>query len=434
MKVMIIGCGYVGLVTGVCFAEWGNEIIGVDIDENKLARLRAGKPHFYEPGLEEMMADNKERMIFISSVEEGMKMDPEIVFICVGTPSGNNGGHDLFYVFESARQIALHAKNNIVVVGKSTVPVGTGEEIKKALLAYRPELKFYLASNPETLKEGEAIHDFYNPDRIIIGYDDEAAKDKLLELYKPLATAENKTPFVLTDIKSAEMVKEVSNFMLAQRISTAYLISQVCEKNGADAVEVLKGVSLDKRIGQHFLKIGPGFGGSCFPKDVRSFAGRVRSLAMPTGLVDGVLEANEAQKKLFVEKVRVAFHGYLDGKRLALWGLSFKPHTDDIRESASLDIVRQLLSLGAKIAAYDPKAMGNFKKIYPELYYTEDKYLALEGSDALMIITDWPEFKEADFLKMKKIMNIPRIIDGRNMFEPAEVRKYGIEYISIGRR
>lgn len=442
MKIMIVGLGYVGLVTGACFAEWGHQVIGIDIDENKIDMLKAKKSHIYEPEVEDLLVEYYDRWSFHNNIADGLKEDPEVIFICVGTPSDQKGNHYLYYVFESAREIAKNVKkDNLIVISKSTVPVGTGDEIKRALLTFNPRTKFYVGSNPETLREGSAVSDFNDPDRLIFGADEKVVEDTFFKIYDPLI--KKSVPYIMTSIRNAEMIKEVSNFFLALRISATNLIAQMCDNKGSDIKEVMQGVGLDKRIGSDFLNAGLGFGGSCFPKDVKSLLCKLKEDGISTKMVESVIEINQKQRELFLEKVKTALWGQIKDKKIAVWGLSFKPNTDDVREAPSLDIVPALLKEGAKIFAYDPVAIPKFerelKKIikldYPAVTFCNDKYEVLKDADALLILTEWSDFQseEVDFNKMKELMKVPRIIDGRNIFDPKTIRDMGIEYVCIGR-
>jgi len=442
MKIMIVGLGYVGLVTGVCFAEWGHQVIGVDIDQEKLEKLKNKKSHIYESDVEEMLIEYYDRWSFYNSIGQGLKENPEVVFICVGTPSDEKGSHYLFYVFESARQIAENVKkDNLIIISKSTVPVGTGDQIKKALSTFNPGVKFFIGSNPEALREGNAVYDFKHPDRLIFGADEEIVKNIFRRLYSPLIDPPNSVPYIMTSIKNAEMIKEISNFFLALRISATNFVAQICEKNGADVEKVMTGVGMDKRIGPHFLKAGLGFGGSCFPKDIRSLLRKAEEWDISAKIVENVLEINRQQRELFIEKVKTALWNRIKGKKIAVWGLSFKPGTDDVRETPALDIIPALLKEGAMISVYDPAAISKFKKELGKIEeldnsaidFCDNKYKTIKDAHALLILTDWPEFQEVDFDKLKELMEVSRIVDGRNMFSPQEMTKEGIEYISMGR-
>ena len=443
MKIMIVGLGYVGLVTGVCFAKWGHQVIGVDIDKEKLDKLNKKKSHIYEPGVEDLLVEHYNRWSFHNNIIDGLKENPEVIFICVGTPSDEKGNHYLFYVFESAREIAENVKkDNLIVISKSTVPAGTGDEIKRALSTFNPEIKFYTGSNPETLREGSAVFDFNNPDRLIFGADEEVVENIFLKIYAPLIDSPNPAPYIMTSIRNAEMIKEISNFFLALRISATNFVAQICEKNNADVEEVMAGVGMDKRIGPHFLKAGLGFGGSCFPKDIRSLLRKSeKKYRVPAEIIRSVLEINQKQRELFVEKIKTTLWKRVKNKKIAVWGLSFKPNTDDVREAPSLDIVPALLKEGAEIFVYDPVAVYKFKKElkkivkldHPSTVFCDDKYEALKNADLLLILTEWSDFQEGDFGKIKALMKVPRIIDGRNIFDPKTIRNKGIEYICMGR-
>ncbi len=430
MRIMIVGLGYVGLVTGACLASWGYRIIGVDIDKEKLEKLKNKECPIYEPGLEELVQKHYLNWSFHQGISQGLQENPEVIFICVGTPSDKKGDHYLYYVFETAREIAQKAQKELIVISKSTVPVGTTDQIKRAL-SFNPRVRFHIGSNPETLREGTAISDFLKPDRLIFGVEDEIVKTAFLEIYAPIIDS---VSYIITDIKSAEMIKEVSNFFLALRISATNLMAQICEKNGADIKKVMEGVGLDKRIGPHFLQAGLGFGGSCLPKDVQGLLRRAeKEYQVPSQMIKSVLDINQSQRKLFTQKVKDSLMGLLNGRKIAVWGLSFKAETDDVRGSPALDIIPLLLEEGARISAYDSQATVNFKREIESVDFSQDKYEVLKDAQALLILTDWPEFKEIDFGRLRDLMEIPRIIDGRNIFDPATMKKEGIEYICLGR-
>ena len=430
MRIMIVGLGRVGLVTGACLASWGHRIIGVDIDKKKLEKLKNKECPIYELGLEELIQKHYSNWSFHQGISQGLQENPEVIFICVGTPSDEKGNHYLYYVFETAREIAREAQKELIVISKSTVPVGTTHQIKRAL-SFNPRVKFHIGSNPETLREGTAINDFLKPDRLIFGVEDEIVETSFLKIYAPIIDS---VSYVITDIKSAEMIKEVSNFFLALRISATNLMARICEKNGADIKEVMEGVGLDKRIGPHFLQAGLGFGGSCLPKDVQGLLRRAeKEYRVPSQMIKSVLDVNQSQRELFVQKVKDSLMGLLNGRKIAIWGLSFKAGTDDVRGSPALDIIPSLLEEGARISAYDSQAVANFKNEIELVDFGQDKYEVLKDAQALLILTDWPEFKEVDFKRLKSLMEIPRIIDGRNIFNPATMKEEGIEYICLGR-
>ena len=430
MRIAIVGSGYVGLVTGTCFAELGNDVICVDIDEDKINKLNQSIIPIYEPGLEDLVIKNRKenRLRFTADLRQAIK-DSEIIFICVGTPPKKNGEADLSYVDNVARTIAEVMDSYKVIVEKSTVPVETGERIAKTIKAYNThKVDFDVVSNPEFLREGSAIADFMKPDRIVIGCETEKAKNIMEQLYKPI-----KAPIVLTDIKSAEMIKHASNSFLATKISFINAIANICEITGADVEKVAEGIGLDKRIGRSFLNAGIGYGGFCFPKDAEAFIRIAGKFGYDFKLLKTVQEINQEQRKHFVRKIEKALWIVKD-KTICVLGLSFKPNTDDMRFAPSIDIINELQKEGAKIKAYDPKAMEKAKHILNNIVYCSNPYEAAEDADALLIVTEWKEFNELDFKKIKSLMKYPLIIDGRNIYNPDEIKKEGFAYISIGRK
>jgi len=430
MKIAMIGTGYVGLVTGTCFAELGNNVICVDNDIAKIEKLKSGIIPIYEPGLDEMVKKNcdAKRLSFTSDIKDAVKVS-SIIFIAVGTPPKENGEADLSSVEKVSSIIADVMTEYKLVVGKSTVPVNTGKWIKKTInLRNTKGVNFDVASNPEFLREGSAIDDFLRPDRIVIGVESERAKNILTELYKPIDA-----PILVTDIESAEIIKHASNSFLATKISFINAISVICERAGADVIQVAEGMGLDKRIGKHFLNAGAGFGGFCFPKDLGAFIKIAENLGYDFKLLKAVSEINDEQKKAIVKKVKENVWN-LGGKTVGVLGLSFKPNTDDIRYAPSIDILRDLISEGAKIRVYDPKAMERTKEIFSDITYCDNPYEVCDGSDALVILTEWDEFKKLDLKKVKKLLRTAVIIDGRNIFEPETLRKMGFVYTGIGRK
>lgn len=429
MNICVIGTGYVGLVTGACFADMGNKVICVDIDKGKIGKLKKGIMPIYEPGLEKLVKTNKKRkrIEFTTDLKEGVRKSA-IIFIAVGTPPKEDGGADLTYVENVARQIAQNMTSYKLIVEKSTVPVETGEWVKRTVKANNThKVSFDVASNPEFLREGSAIEDFVNPDRIVIGVESKRAKDLLLELYRSF-----KAPVVVTDIRSAEIIKHASNSFLATKISFINAISNICEKAGADVGKVAEGMGLDKRIGKSFLNAGVGFGGFCFPKDLAAFINISEKLGYDFGLLKEVERINESQKRLLIKIIEENLW-IVKGKTIGILGLSFKPNTDDIRFAPSLDIISALLEEGAKINVYDPKAMDKAKKVLKGVKFCGNSYEAARMADCLVIVTEWDEFKELDLKKIKKLLKQPLIIDGRNIYDPATVRKAGFKYVCIGR-
>jgi len=438
MKIAVIGTGYVGLVTGTCFAETGVNVVCVDSDLKKIELLKSGKVPIFEPGLEPMMINNisKGRLTFTNEISEAVK-SAEVIFIAVGTPPGEDGSADLKHVLAVASDIGKHIDHYVVVATKSTVPVGTAEKvrtiIKNELKARNSNVSFDVASNPEFLKEGSAVEDFLKPQRIIVGFDNEKAGELMKRLYMPFLL--NNRPVIFMDIPSAELTKYAANAMLATRISFINEIANLCELLGADINSVRKGIGSDSRIGNRFIYPGSGYGGSCFPKDVKAILKTASDLGYDLKVISAVERANEHQKKIIFNKIANHFNNNLKGKTIAVWGLSFKPKTDDIRESSALFLVKRLLEAGVKVSAYDPAAMDETKKQIPDsIYYAKDQYDALKDADALALMTEWPEFHLPDFEKMSELMNTRVIFDGRNIYDPGELRKNGFVYFGIGRK
>jgi UDPglucose 6-dehydrogenase len=429
MKISIIGSGYVGLVTGACFADLGNEVICVDYDKEKINSLKKGIVPFYEPGLEELVSRNlkEKRLSFSSDLKAAVKKSL-VVFIAVGTPSKPDGESDLTYVENVARKIAESLNSYRLIVEKSTVPVETGKWVEHTINVFnRKKVKFDVASNPEFLREGSAIQDFLHPDRIVIGVESKKAGDILTELYKPL-----KAPIVVTDIKSAEIIKHASNSFLAAKISFINAVANLCEKTGADILKVADGMGLDRRIGRSFLDAGIGYGGSCFPKDVDAFIYIAQKLGYDFELLKAVKRINEEQIRTVLKKIEQALW-IVKGKNIAVLGLSFKPNTDDMRNAPSLEIIEALIKDGAAVRCFDPQAMPKAKKLLSNVKFCADAYEAARGVDCLVIVTEWNEFKELDFLRLKKIMRQPIIVDGRNIYEPGKLKESGFKYIGVGR-
>ncbi len=441
MKIAIVGTGYVGLVTGTCFSETGLTVTCIDIDKDKIDKLNKGIVPIYEPGLDDMIKNNveKNRLFFTTDIKEGIK-DAEAIFIAVGTPPDEDGSADLKYVLAVARDIGKHLENYAVVVTKSTVPIGTSEKVRAAvkdeLVKRGVDIDFDVASNPEFLKEGDAINDFMKPDRIVVGTDNERAKEIMRRLYHPFVL--NGHPILFMDIPSAEMTKYAANAMLATRISFMNDLAVLCERVGADINWVRKGIGSDPRIGPKFLYAGTGYGGSCFPKDVKALIKTSEEHNHPLEILKAVENVNERQKSVLIDKMIHHFGSAeaLRGKTFAVWGLSFKPNTDDMREAPSIVIINKLLELGAKVKAYDPVAMDEARRIFGEgkIYFAEDQYDAADGVDGLLIVTEWNEFRLPDFKKLKQIMNENLIFDGRNIFELDMMKDKGFVYHSIGRK
>jgi len=436
MKIAVIGTGYVGLVTGACFSEVSVNVICVDIDQKKIDNLNKGIIPIYEPGLEEIVLRNstKNKLKFSTSLQESIK-DVDVVFIAVGTPPDEDGSADLKYVLSVASDIGKYIQKQIVVVNKSTVPVGTAEKVKQAIqkeLTLRGQtIEFYVASNPEFLKEGSAIDDFMKPDRIVIGTDNVDAENIMRKLYKPFLL--NGHPIIFMDIPSAEMTKYAANAMLATKISFMNDVANLCEIMGADVNMVRRGIGSDARIGSKFIYPGVGYGGSCFPKDVKALIKTAKDNHYNMRILNAVEEVNDFQKTVLFNKVNTHFNNQLKGKTFAIWGLAFKPKTDDMREAPSLVIIENLLKAGANVVAYDPVAVHEAKRILGDaISYSDEMYDTLTKADALLIITEWPEFRSPDFDEISKRLNNKVIFDGRNIFDFNEMKNMGYNYYCIG--
>ncbi|MFH0908716.1 MAG: UDP-glucose/GDP-mannose dehydrogenase family protein [bacterium] len=433
MNVTVVGTGYVGLVTGACFAEWGHKVLCVDNDEKKVQMLRSLHMPIYEVGLEELVKRNVEsgRLKFTSSIKDGTDF-AEAIFIAVGTPPGYKGAANMSYVEQVGRQVAENMTSYRLLVEKSTVPVNTGEQLKRTVAKYlRSDIPFDVASNPEFLKEGTAIEDAFHPDRIVVGVESERAGKLLREIYEPIVEKTG-CSFLEMNIASAELTKHASNSFLAMKISYINAVSRICELAGADVQQVAKGMGLDKRIGPQFLNAGAGYGGSCFPKDVDAFVQIADRLGYDFELLKEVQRINKTQREHLMQKIQHELWVVHD-KVIAILGLAFKPGTDDVRESPSLYFVPQLIEAGAKLRLWDPIAKEKFQQIYPDQAYFKDPIECATGADLLLILTDWPELKEIDFGKLKKVMTCPVIVDGRNLFDGKELRAIGFTYDSIGR-
>ena len=438
MRIVVVGSGYVGLVTGVCFAESGVNVTCVDIDVDRIQQLKDGAIPIYEPGLEDMIRRNveKNRLLFTTDIKEGID-GSEVIFIAVGTPPGEDGSADLKHVLEVAKETGRVITNHIVVVTKSTVPVGTSEKIRKTIQNELDKRKvsvpFDMASNPEFLKEGAAVEDFLKPERIVIGIDNEKTGEIMKRLYMPFVL--NNHPILFMDIASAEITKYAANAMLATRISFINEIANLCDILGADINQVRKGIGSDSRIGSKFLYPGTGYGGSCFPKDVKAIIKTAHDYGYELNVIKAVEKANEYQKSVIFSKMIKFFDNNLRNKIIGIWGLSFKPKTDDIREASSLILIEKLLMAGAKIRAYDPAAMNEAKKqVGNKIEYAADPYKALIDVDAMVLMTEWSEFHLPDFKKMADLMRGKVIFDGRNIYDPAELKRLGFKYFGIGRR
>jgi UDPglucose 6-dehydrogenase len=433
MHVAVIGTGYVGLVSGACFSEFGVNVVCVDKDAGKIARLQRGDMPIYEPGLDQLVESNVKagRLAFSTDTATAVA-GADAVFIAVGTPSRRGDGHaDLSYVFGAAEEIAASLTGYAVIVTKSTVPVGTGREVERILRKVRPDGMFDVVSNPEFLREGSAIEDFMRPDRVVIGTASERAQEVMRALYRPLFLIE--TPMLFTAIETAELIKYAANTFLAAKITFINEIANLCEKVGADVQDVAKGIGLDGRIGRKFLHAGPGYGGSCFPKDCRALVRTAQEAGAPLSIVETVVRVNDARKDSMAAKVIEGCGGSVAGKTLAVLGLTFKPNTDDMRESPSLAIVPALQAAGATIRAYDPEGMDEARKLMPDLTYCATSYETMEGADALVLVTEWNEFRALDLDRVKALLRTPTVIDLRNIYKPADMADSGFFYISVGR-
>jgi UDPglucose 6-dehydrogenase len=433
MKIAVIGSGYVGLVSGACFSEFGFEVVCVDQDANKIAQLNAGRIPIYEPELDNLVKNNaaRRRLSFTTDLKAAMK-GAAAVFIAVGTPSRRGDGHaDLSYVYAAAESIAREIKDYTVVVTKSTVPVGTGREVEQIIRKTNPNAQFDMVSNPEFLREGSAIGDFMRPDRVVIGCESERARDVMRQLYRPLFLIE--TPILFTNLETSELIKYASNAFLALKISYINQVSDLCDKVGADVHDVARGIGLDGRIGPKFLHPGPGYGGSCFPKDTLALVKTARDANAPISLIEATVEFNDSRKRQMVERVVAALGGSVAGKTIAALGLTFKPNTDDMRDAPSLVILPELVKRGAKVQAHDPVGVEEAKKLMPDLRYCEDAYDAVAGADVLVIITEWNSYRALDLKRMKTLMKSANIVDLRNVYRPDEMAQLGYKYTSLGR-
>ncbi|RDD62824.1 UDP-glucose dehydrogenase family protein [Ferruginivarius sediminum] len=433
MRIAMIGTGYVGLVSGACFSEFGTEVVCVDRDAGKIDRLRAGEVPIYEPGLDNLIASNVQagRLSFTTSLSEGVK-GADAVFIAVGTPTRRGDGHaDLTYVYQAAREISAAAGSGTVIVTKSTVPVGTGRKVGEIAREVAPQKALHVASNPEFLREGSAINDFMRPDRVVIGTDSDHAREVMHALYRPLYLIE--TPVIFTELETAELTKYAANAFLATKITFINEIADLCESVGANVHDVARGIGLDGRIGRKFLHAGPGYGGSCFPKDTLALVRTAEEAAAPLRIVETVVAVNDARKARMAEKVIAHCGGSLDGRTVAVLGLTFKPNTDDMREAPSLSLVPALQRAGATVRAFDPEGMDEARKSLSDVVYCTNAYEAMEGADALVILTEWNEFRNLDLDRAKQLLRAPVVADLRNIYDPAEMAAAGFHYDSIGR-
>ncbi len=432
MHIAVIGSGYVGLVTGACFAEFGVDVTCVDTDAEKITRLAQGQTTIYEPGLDQLLNRNLQAGRLSFTIDIGSAIEESLViFLAVGTPPKDDGSADLKYVDEAARSIAASMNDYKVVVTKSTVPVGTGARLATLIREHQPTpTDFGIVSNPEFLREGAAISDFMRPDRVVIGSADARAIEVMRDLYRPLYLIE--TPFVITSVEGAELIKYAANAFLATKISFINEIANLCEKIGCDVHEVARAIGMDRRIGAKFLHPGPGFGGSCFPKDARALSSIAKQFACETRIVDAVIEVNQQQRQSMVPKIE-KLAGGLKGKRVAVLGLAFKPETDDIREAPALDIIHGLIERGASVSAYDPVANSAVERVLPQIEYAVDEYAAAMAAEVLVFVTEWNQFRALDMERIRGLMKTPRIADLRNIYEPADMRELGFEYVGVGR-
>lgn len=432
MKIAVIGTGYVGLVTGACFAEFGVDVTCVDVDSEKINLLNNGGIPIYEPGLDQIVEKNVKggRLRFTTDINPAVA-DSLVVFLAVGTPPKADGSPDMSFYQQAAAQVAQAITDYTVIVTKSTVPVGTGRWLRKFMAENMSDsVEFGIASNPEFLREGAAIEDFMHPDRVVIGSDDPRAIEIMKELYRPLFLIE--TPFVITSLEAAELIKYAANAFLATKITFINEIANLCDAIGCDVHDVAKGMGMDKRIGRKFLHPGPGYGGSCFPKDTMALTTVADQFGVETRIVDAVIEANQRQRGAMLQKIEQLV-GNFRGTKIAVLGLSFKPETDDMRESPAIDIIREILRSGGLVRAFDPVAMAEAKKCMPEIDYAANEYDAISGADALVIITEWNQFRALDMKRVHELLKFPRIADLRNIYEPDDMRRLGFEYVGVGR-
>ncbi len=433
MHIAVIGSGYVGLVTGACFAEFGVNVTCVDVDAGKIERLKQGIIPIYEPGLDQLVIKNSEagRLNFTTELKTAVEQ-ALVIFLAVGTPPRADGSADLRFVDEAARQVAGYMNGYKVIVTKSTVPVGTGAHLRRLIQEnQKSHFNFGVVSNPEFLREGAAIDDFMRPDRVVIGSRDEEAIAIMRDLYRPLYLIE--TPIIITSLEAAELTKYAANAFLATKISFINEIANMCDEIGCDVYDVARAIGMDNRIGRKFLQPGPGFGGSCFPKDTRALAAVSRQFNAPSLIVDAVIEVNERQRHRMVPKIEQLV-GSFEGKTIAVLGLSFKPETDDIREAPAIDIIRELVRRGATVRAYDPVAVVNATEVLPDVTYTEDEYAAVEGADALVFMTEWNQFRALDMERVRVLMRTPKIADLRNIYDPETMSALDFEYVGVGRQ
>jgi UDPglucose 6-dehydrogenase len=433
MRVAMIGTGYVGLVSGACIADFGHQVVCVDKDSAKIKALEGGEIPIYEPGLGDLVANNVRdgRLSFTTAMEAPVR-SADAVFIAVGTPSRRGDGHaDLSYVYNAAREIAASLDGFTVIVTKSTVPVGTGDEVERIIREARPDADIVVVSNPEFLREGAAIYDFKHPDRVVVGTDDERGRKVMADIYRPLSL--NQAPILFTARRTAELIKYAANAFLATKISFINEIADLCEKVGADVQEVARGIGLDNRIGSKFLHAGPGYGGSCFPKDVRALIKTAQDYAVPMRILEAVSAVNDTRKRAMARKVSAMFAGALRGKTVAVLGLTFKPNTDDMREAPSLALITALQDMGARIRAFDPVGMNQARSVLGDIVYCNDAYDCVDAADALVLVTEWEQFRALDLERVRDLMACPVVVDLRNIYRPDEMQRYGFLYACVGR-
>ncbi len=432
MHIAVIGTGYVGLVTGACFAEFGVDVTCVDVDAEKVAKLDRGIIPIYEPGLDKIVEKNAAagRLSFTTDLDSSVRA-AEVVFLAVGTPPRPDGSPDMSFYRQAAKDVARSMNGYKVLVTKSTVPVGTGKWLREFVTEnLERQVEFGVASNPEFLREGAAIEDFMHPDRVVIGSNEPRAIEVMKELYRPLYLIE--TPIVITSLEAAELIKYAANAFLATKITFINEIANLCDAIGCDVHDVARGMGMDNRIGRKFLHPGPGYGGSCFPKDTRALTTVADQFGVETRIVDAVIEANDRQREMMIPKIE-RLVGDLAGKRIGILGLSFKPETDDMRESPAIEIITELTRRGARVKAFDPVAMDEARHSLPDIEYASDEYAAIDGADALVIITEWNQFRALDMAKVKELLSAPKVVDLRNIYEPEDMRELGFEYIGVGR-
>lgn len=433
MRVTMIGTGYVGLVSGACFADFGHTVTCVDKDASKIERLKKGEIPIFEPGLDELVKDNVEqgRLFFTTDPTEAIR-SADAVFIAVGTPSRRGDGHaDLSYVYAAAEDIAGLMEGYTVVVTKSTVPVGTGDEVEEIIKKKRPDAQFAVVSNPEFLREGAAISDFKRPDRVVVGTNDERARERMRDLYRPLFL--NETPIIFTERRTSELIKYAANAFLAMKITFINEVADLCEEVGANVQEVARGIGLDNRIGRKFLHAGPGYGGSCFPKDTLALMKTARDAGAPIELIETTVRVNSARKQKMAQKIIESLDGNVKGKTIAVLGLTFKPNTDDMRDAPALEIVPTLQAEGARVRAFDPEGMNEAKHMLKDVTFASGPYDCVQGADAVVIITEWDQFRALDFDRIKDALKAPVVIDLRNVYRPEDMRAKGFTYVSVGR-